>query len=251
MFVFSSVFIITELDLTSPTLLVTNTLFQSLTEKDTDISFSFESMERNFRDRVKVNGITVKVKDIEVAEINSIEIKMGIFDLLSYLMRGKTSAEIVAENGDVKLTQALFDSFKNGSNSTNKDKVNVEKEAKYNFTLNLENFSISILDEWIIDGVTASVSMDERMIKLDASIGIPEVKFTYNDYVVGLNDVSVNINKKEEINAKFSVESLFMLSSSFSLNTGILEGNASFASLDTLDDIKGKVDIESALLSIE
>ena len=92
MFVFSSVFIITELDLTSPTLLVTNTLFQSLTEKDTDISFSFESMERNFRDRVKVNGITVKVKDIEVAEINSIEIKMGIFDLLSDLMRGKTSA---------------------------------------------------------------------------------------------------------------------------------------------------------------
>ena len=198
MFVFSSVFIITELDLTSPTLLVTNTLFQSLTEKDTDISFSFESMERNFRDRVKVNGITVKVKDIEVAEINSIEIKMGIFDLLSYLMRGKTSAEIVAENGDVKLTQALFDSFKSGSNSTNKDKVNVEKEAKYNFTLNLENFSISILDECIIDGVTASVSMDERMIKLDASIGIPEVKFTYNDYVVGLNDLSVNINKKEQ-----------------------------------------------------
>ena len=251
MFVFSSVFIITELDLTSPTLLVTNTLFQSLTEKDTDISFSFESMERNFRDRVKVNGITVKVKDIEVAEINSIEIKMGIFDLLSYLMRGKTSAEIVAENGDVKLTQALFDSFKNGSNSTNKDKVNVEKEAKYNFTLNLENFSISILDEWIIDGVTASVSMDERMTKLDASIGIPEVKFTYNDYVVGLNDLSVNINKKEEINAKFSLESLFLLSSSFSLNTGILKGNASFTSLDTLDDIKGKVDIESALLSIE
>ena len=244
MFVFSSVFIITELDLTSPTLLVTNTLFQSLTEKDTDISFSFESMERNFRDRVKVNGITVKVKDIEVAEINSIEIKMGIFDLLSYLMRGKTSAEIVAENGDVKLTQALFDSFKSGSNSTNKDKVNVEKEAKYNFTLNLENFSISILDEWIIDGVTASVSMDERMTKLDASIGIPEVKFTYNDYVVGLNDVSFNINKKEEINAKFSVESLFLLSSSFSLNTGILKGNASFASLDTLDNIKGKVDIE-------
>ena len=44
MFVFSSVFIITELDLTSPTLLVTNSLFQNLTEKDTDISFSMPDM---------------------------------------------------------------------------------------------------------------------------------------------------------------------------------------------------------------
>ena len=135
MFVFSSVFIITELDLTSPTLLVTNSLFQNLTEKDTDISFSFLSMERNFRDRVKVNDITVKYKEIEVAEIDSIEIKMGIFDLLSYLMRSKTSAEIVAVNGEVRLTQSLFDSFNSGTNDAQEEKDNVEKEAKYNFTI--------------------------------------------------------------------------------------------------------------------
>ena len=173
MFVFSSVFIITELDLTSPTLLVTNSLFQNLTEKDTDISFSFLSMERNFRDRVKVNDITVKYKEIEVAEIDSIEIKMGIFDLLSYLMRGKTSAEIVAVNGEVRLTQSLFDSFNSGTNDAQEEKDNVEKEAKYNFTISLENFSISLLDKWTIDGVSASVSMDERISKLNALINIP------------------------------------------------------------------------------
>ena len=251
MFVFSSVFILTELDLTSPTLLVTNTLFQSLTEKDTDISFSFESMERNFRDRVKVNDITVKYKNIEVAEIDSIEIKMGIFDLLSYLMRGKTSAEIIAVNGEVKLNQALFDSFKSGSDNNSEDKESATKEAKYNFTLNLYNFSISLLDKWNIDGVTASVSMDERITKLNALISIPEINLSYNDYVLGLNDVSLNLNKKEEISAKLSVESLSLSSSSFSLSTGSVKGDASLSSLASLGDIKGKVDIESLLLSLE
>ena len=250
MFVFSSVFIITELDLTSPTLLVTNSLFQNLIEKDTDISFSFLSMERNFRDRVKVNDITVKYKEIEVAEIDSIEIKMGIFDLLSYLMRGKTSAEIVAVNGEVRLTQSLFDSFNSGTNEAQEEKDNVEKEAKYNFTISLENFSISLLDKWTIDGVSASVSMDERISKLNALINIPEVKLLYNDYEVGLDKVSVILNKKEAISAKLSLDSLSLASASFSLNTGHVKGNASLNTLSSINDIKGKVDIETALISI-
>ena len=207
-------------------------------------------MERNFRDRVKVNDITVKYKEIEVAEIDSIEIKMGIFDLLSYLMRGKTSAEIVAVNGEVRLTQSLFDSFNSGTNDAQEEKDNVEKEAKYNFTISLENFSISLLDKWTIDGVSASVSMDERISKLNALINIPEVKLLYNDYEVGLDKVSVILNKKEAISAKLSLDSLSLASASFSLNTGHVKGNASLNTLSSINDIKGKVDIETALISI-
>ena len=152
MFIFSSVFIITELDLTSPTLLVTNSLFQNYTEVDGDIALSFDSMERNFRDRVKVNNIKVKYKDNEIAQIESLEIKMGVFDLLSYLFRGKTGAVILAQNGEVKLTQSFFDSLNDEDISQSKA-GSEKKEALYNFTLKLEDFSISLFDKWMIEGV--------------------------------------------------------------------------------------------------
>ena len=185
MFIFSSVFIITELDLTSPTLLVTNSLFQNFTEVDGDIALSFDSMERNFRDRVKVNNIKVKYKDNEIAQIESLEIKMGVFDLLSYLFRGKTSAVILAQNGEVKLTQSFFDSLNDGDISQSKT-GSEKKEALYNFTLKLEDFSISLFDKWIIEGVSASVDMDEKISKLDAVVRIPQVMLSYNEYEIGL-----------------------------------------------------------------
>ena len=249
MFIFSSVFIITELDLTSPTLLVTNSLFQNYTEVDGDIALSFDSMERNFRDRVKVNNIKVKYKDNEIAQIESLEIKMGVFDLLSYLFRGKTGAVILAQNGEVKLTQSFFDSLNDEDISQSKA-GSEKKEALYNFTLKLEDFSISLFDKWIIEGVSASVDMDEKISKLDAVVSIPQVILSYNEYEIGLKEISVNLDKKEEIRTKLSVDSININSSSFSIETGVLRGDALIGSLNSINDIQGNIHLQNALVSI-
>ena len=80
-------------------------------------------MERNFRDRVKVNDISVRYKEEEIAQIESVEIKMGLFDLFSFLIKGKTRAEIVAVNGEVKLTEEFFNSLSSEDSNSSAENV--------------------------------------------------------------------------------------------------------------------------------
>ena len=62
LFVLTSVFIISELNLTSPTLIITSRIFNGYRDLDSDISVEFSSMERNFRDRVRFNEVSAGYK---------------------------------------------------------------------------------------------------------------------------------------------------------------------------------------------
>ena len=89
LFVLTSVFIISELNLTSPTLIITSRIFNGYRDLDSDISVEFSSMERNFRDRVRFNEVSVVYKGEKIAEFESLEVKIGLLQIVQYLFTGK------------------------------------------------------------------------------------------------------------------------------------------------------------------
>ena len=251
LFVFSSVFIISELNLTSPTLLITNNLFAYFTEKDSDFTFTFSSLERNLRDRVKVNDILIKYKHEDLASIDSMEIKMGLLDLLSYIIRGKTSAEIVVENGNINISQALLDSFSKSDSSVSENDDKEESKIKYSFTIRGENLSLSILDRWNISGISTSFDIDENLNNLKADIRIPSIGLTYDDYDISLDSLLVSLNVEERINAAVSVASIGVESPLFSVAAGALESSFVLPDLDSIEDLEGSLRIKEASIGLE
>ena len=59
--------VVTVLSMTSPTLIATNEILDGLSSADTPLTVSFESIDRNFRDGVFINGLNIGYEGEDVA----------------------------------------------------------------------------------------------------------------------------------------------------------------------------------------
>ena len=230
LFVCSSIFIIAELNLTSPTLIVTKSIFQNISEKESVISLSFSSMERNFRDRVLVNDLSVSFRGEEIASFKSAEIRMGLFDLISYVLRGKAEPQIHVKDGNVNIPLSLF------SSSHKEDKsgevVLKEKEespsilSRYKFSVTLENTVVNIGNSSSLKGISASFRWGGSISDVKGIVKIPSISFSDGALSGEIKDVEVSAFLSETL--------------SISLSTG--SGNATWKGADlTISSLSGKL----------
>lgn len=207
-------------------------------------------MERNFRDRVKVHSIHISYKGEEMAYIDEAEIKMGLLDLLSYLIKGKTTCLVSAVNGEIKLSQGVIDSFSNSKNTEDTSKeVQEQKKAKYSFILKLEDFSLSILDKWSVDGISASLNIDERVDKLNASLNIPKVSLVYNDYSIGLDEALISLSLNNGFYADVTLSSLALSYLDYSLFSNEIKGSITSSSISSIEDMNGSISFDKSMIS--
>lgn len=207
-------------------------------------------MERNFRDRVMVNDISISYKDEEIAQIESVEIKMGLFDLFSFLIKGKTKAEIVAVNGEVKLTEEFFNSFSSESDTTSENNETASKDSKYSFSVKLENIALTVLDKWRVEGISASMDIIDGFDNISANLKVPEINLKYDDYSLSLKEILLSLNMAEGLKASLSLDSASLSSSSFNINTNAVVGNITAKSLSSIKDLEGSLTLNGTSLSI-
>ncbi len=105
LFVSVAFFAVFSIGLSSPTLIVTERLMETLENADSRLSFSFDSMERNLRGGFTINGLEVGYEEKEVVSIDVLRLHMGIPALIGYVLFGSGELEIEGIDGFVSIPE--------------------------------------------------------------------------------------------------------------------------------------------------
>ena len=73
-----------SIGMTSPTLIVADIIMDKLSSAPGPVSVSFDSIDRNLRDGVFINGLDISLEGEEVLTIDQVTVKMGLFSLIRY-----------------------------------------------------------------------------------------------------------------------------------------------------------------------
>ncbi len=231
LFFTASFFILFTLNLTSPTLIVTNRILDSVSKVNSDISFKFDGMERNFRDRVMIRDFSLYYKGENIASFDKIEVKLGLFDVLSYLFNIEGSAEIDFLDGSINIPISLFSSSSESTATADSEAELTETTSKdnkssfldyltnHNLTLVLKNVDFAfdygsvdieklevnaIGSEGVITGtlVSPSASLVYNSYSLDLSLFNTSFSYGRSIFLTGsIDDVSL---KGDEVNASLT-----------------------------------------------
>ena len=209
LFFASSVFILLFLNLTSPTLLVTNKILSSISSTESDISFKFDSVERNFRDKVSVKNFALYYKGDEIAEFDTIEIKLGLFDIIKYFLNLNGSLEIIFDRGNITLPSSLFSQIENSEDNTLSSDYNIEEKvsqflSSHNVKLDFNSVDLSFpYGSGTIHSLSLNYIGKENKILGEGKI--PQFTLSYSNYNTYLNDLSLSFTYGKSIFIKGNI----------------------------------------------
>ena len=261
LFFFASFFLLYELNLTSPTLIVTDYLMKKVSSVDSDISFSFENMERNFRDRVMIHNLSVSYKGDEIAFFDTVEVKLGLFDIISYFLDLEGSAEVDFQSGFVSLDPFMNRTGNDFSSSEAapledgapyqtadlSDEGNIDTEAASDDTiipskfLSSHNITVNFSDVTLNAGEKISGRLEKLEVsyigeeeKIVGDLKLPEVSLSLSGNTVTLSDTSLSFTCGDTVFLKGSVESVSL---SREAVTVAADGIYFSSSADSINDI--------------
>lgn len=212
LFLSVSVFLLVKLNLTSPTMIITSRLFESVRTADSDITLEFDSLERNFRDRIMVRNLRLYYKGENIAFFDTIEVKLGLFDALSYLLNLGGSAEVNFRGGEVVIPESLLSRRESGceeATDSTADSESVDSGSSediplssflssHNITLSFNDTSLhtpygnGTIDELYLSylgsketlvGEIKSSSLSVSYSGYDITLTDPDIAFTYGSSV--------------------------------------------------------------------
>ncbi len=212
------------LSMTSPTLITTNIILDSLSEMDTSISVSFDSMERNFRDGVFINGLKIGYDGEEIVSFDRITVHMGLFSLIRYIALGNGKLNVEASNGSINIPPSFLERLKNsGEREDNPSFDYLSILDNYAFSIFIHDIDMNILDivtvydfslmtelEYGLDGINGRFQTETMEIdyeNLNGRINRTVVDFSYDD-VISLNAAIDEITGNYD-DIEFIADSLF------------------------------------------
>lgn len=210
-FFFSSVFLLFEFNLTSPTLLFTDNLISSLSSSSGDFSFSFASLERNFSSRVMVNDLSLSYKGENIANFDTVEVKLGIFDILALLIGKNGNAIVNFNNGDIFIPDSII-----SNNSTSSSSVSSSFTDDITSFINEHNISLSFTNTNLyssilnLEKVDISLSLLGEENSLVGDLYIPHISFDYNSYSINSNSASLSFTLSDSFFVKGNIDTLFL-----------------------------------------
>ena len=166
-FVSVALFAVFSLGMTSPTLIITEKLLEEIAAADSDLSLSFGSIDRSFRDGITIRDIEVSYKDEDIASFQTLRIHMGLFSLIKYLASSDGNLAIEGYDGCINIPDALALSRGDGGSSALLDVI-----SRYAFSIHLHDFSISLPHG--ISAENAEVEYEESRLIMDGSYGEKE-----------------------------------------------------------------------------
>lgn len=262
LFFVSSIFLLVKLNLTSPTLIVTNRILSTLSEAESDITFSFKGMERNFRDRVMIRDFSLYYKGDIIAAFDTIEVKLGLFDIISYFLNLEGGAEIDFIDGSVTFSSSMFISNEEENTGTSGSLPDFSSFlSSHNLTLSFENITIeSDIVSGDLDKFSVTYIGKEDMAI--AEIKSPELSLSNYGFDIKLNQSDLSFKLGETIFLKGSVKNATIGNSeirgevddiSFSLSSKSIEDltslvfNAALYTKDiSLEEEENKVTLSSS-----
>ena len=194
MFLFVSVFILSSLNLTSPTLMLANKLFDSWESVDSNVSVSFDSIERNLRDRVYINGLSIKYNDHEILRFDNVKLEKGLFSMLGYIFTGNGVLKVNASNGFLDIPhQDNSISIKKGDSSesflNNSLTLKIPDELfSWGIDMKMENVDISYNDILVKDS-NFSLYFDHGLDGMKLSMEMPYFGYSFN--AIGIEGESI------------------------------------------------------------
>lgn len=215
LFVGVSFFILTQLNLTSPTLITTNYLFEEFANIDSDIGFSFTSIERNLRDGISINDIELTYRGDRLLYFEKVSLNRGIFSLISYVLSGQDSMGIKAVNGSFIMPK--FES--SNSTATNDTPIGFDFNQEFSiqipevlnrwgFDLSIENLSIQLSEKLNIDHSNIGIVWKNGIENSSLKIVLPETSYSSDDAIFIARDFVFTLAERDGLNVDFSVEAL-------------------------------------------
>lgn len=214
LFFLVSIFILASLNMTSPTLILTNRIFDSWQNANSDIAISFSSIERNLRDRVYVNGLTLKYKDQEVLYFDKLILERGLFSFAGYLISGSGVLSVYGENGRITIPEFASsetksdNSFELNELLTKKFEISLPEELNsWGFKLKLDNVDISISDIKL-DNLCLNLFFDHGIENFNAKINLPKFEYQKDDANVSLNEIDLSLTESGDLYLNAKVNSI-------------------------------------------
>ena len=233
LFVGVSFFILTQLNLTSPTLIATNILFEELGALDSDIGLSFSSIERNLRDGINIHDLELRYKGENLLSFENISLDKGIFSLISYGLTGVGNLGVTAENGSFILPEALLSSNTNESNS---EEFSIEEGIsiqipeilkKYALKIGIENLDIILPYGIVLENCNINGDWNNGIEDSSLSVSIPHFMLEYDKYSASSSNFVLSLYESDGIYAHLSLEDAYASLDSPSLGASRIALHAS------------------------
>lgn len=204
-----------SIGMTSPTLIVADIIMDKLSSAPGPVSVSFDSIDRNLRDGVFINGLDISLEGEEVLTIDQVTVKMGLFSLIRYAVLGNGSLSVEGSNARIMIPD--IEGGGGGSSGTS---------TSFEFPSFLEPYSISLeLADTVISysgtNLTESADLflyldgDERTIGLDAVID--EVIFSDGEFSARLDNTLLSAAIGDSVSVSVSLDSLEAGNDSFDI----------------------------------
>lgn len=242
LFLFVSGFILVSLNLTSPTLMLTNKLFDSWENANSDISIEFSSIERNLRDRVFINGLSISYKDEEMLYFDKLQLKRGLFSMIGYILSGNGVLDITGENGRIVIPNIVSENESSEINTIDKDPLSFlydsldivlpEEIFSWGIELDLKNIDISYKD-LLIENANMDLFFDHGFEDFSANFTIPIFNYSLNGFDIESNDIALVAKYEDSFDISFDIESANVNGSDFSADITKLGFNVEIQELNT------------------
>ena len=242
LFVGVSFFILSELNLTSPTLLVTNILFDELESIESDVGISFSSIERNLRDGINIHDIRITYKDHDLLYFENLSINRGLFYLSSYILTGSGRLGVVAENGYFELPSGILGESGMQDSSIDGDGFSLQVPEilnKYGFDLSIVDLDVSLLDTIEINNCNVNVIWNNGIAGSSIKADVPSFELDQSLLNAKLSNFSLSIVEDEALMAGLVFDDLSIKVSDFDIESSKGDMTLSLSSYENikLDDI--------------
>ena len=197
LFVSVAFFAVFSIGLTSPTLIVTERLMSSLEKADSNLSFSFDSMERNLRGGFTINNLEVGYKDESVVSLERLRVHMGIPALLRYLVLGDGNLEIEGINGSISIPDIT------GSGESSGESGFSIPEFSRSISLHLHNIDISGMGvETEKAEISAYLSATDQSIRCE--MNLPSITVDESGFSISGDNILLRAVYRDEISLSAS-----------------------------------------------
>ena len=234
-------FIIMNLNMTSPTLIAANKLLDGIESMDSRFSVSFESMDRNFRDGVFINGFRLEYDHNEILYVNKISLNKGLFSLIHYLISKKDLLYISADYAVLTVPKITETGDAGSFQSINNKQIDLnipESLAKWGVLLDVFSMDVKYGDK-LIENARISLDWSYGLKNSKIAVYVPELDYSFSDACLHFSGLSASLGADDKLSLLVTADSITSKYSVFSCqlsNVSISAENKDIIRID-FDDI--------------
>lgn len=210
MFALVGFFIITNLNMTSPTLIAANELLSMVENIDSNIEISFSSMDRNFREGVFINEFEVRYKNNELFKADKVSIKKSLFALIKYLVKRGDMLSISIDRAELYVPDIENTSSSSASSFDIDKAIDITlPDALSLWGIEFDIFSLDVIySDERVDDVKLSLDWNYGLKGSKAYIYIPKLEYEDIDVKASITDAAFGLSYDERLSLNISLDSI-------------------------------------------